>query len=115
MNNVQIKREALLEVLKANRKQHRETFDKAITGFEAQAIETLNNALKAARKGVRQSVRVHLEMPNDQTKDYDRKIQMFEMDVRDVLELTESEFACYVMDDWQWKDQFTRTTSQYLQ
>jgi hypothetical protein len=36
------------------------------------------------------------------------------METREEIELTEQEFAQYVMDDWSWKGQFTATNSAYL-
>ena len=38
---------------------------------------------------------------------------MAEMSVDDTLELTEDEFAMYVMDQWRWKQSFTDTTDRY--
>jgi len=35
------------------------------------------------------------------------------MSVEEVIELTEDEFAMYVMDQWSWKNSFTRTTTMY--
>lgn len=37
-----------------------------------------------------------------------------EMETRSQIELTEEEFAQYVMDDWRWKGQFAATTASYL-
>ena len=39
---------------------------------------------------------------------------MAEMSVHDTIELTEDEFAMYVMDQWRWKQDFSETTARYL-
>jgi hypothetical protein len=57
---------------------------------------------------------ISLPMPEDHTDDYERAIKMLDLDVREDIELTEQEFAQYVLDDWGWKDQWTTTNSAYL-
>ncbi len=53
-------------------------------------------------------------MPEDHTRDYDRRIKMYEMDIDDTIEMTEQEFAQYVLDDWGWKQAWTTSNTAYL-
>jgi hypothetical protein len=54
-----------------------------------------------------------LLVPEDHTEDYDRVLTMARMSVDEVGELSEDEFAMYVMDQWSCKNAFTRITARY--
>jgi hypothetical protein len=113
MYNIKTNKFTLLEVLKKNREEHRKIFLEACEGYREQAVIELEHMLDEAKKGKKICRSVSLIEPMDQTKDYDRAIKMLEMEMRTEVELTEVEFAQYVMDDWRWKDQFTITNSVY--
>lgn len=113
MHVVKVKRAELLDVVKKNREEHRKLFEEAQVGFRARVIERLDKMLSDARAGVRYDLMVSLAPPIDQTKDYDRIIKALEMSVDEEIELDEREFAQYVMDDWQWKQNVLATNSAY--
>jgi hypothetical protein len=110
---VTVKKAELLEVLTKNREQHRDTFEKALLGWKKKVTDVLAEAYDDAQTGKRYQNYISIEQPTDQTRDYDRVIKMVQMSVSDTVMLTREHFACYVMDDWKWKDQFTRSTSMY--
>src|SRR5437016_5636643 len=105
MRTVNLKRTDLLDKVKANRAKHRSVFEEAMVGYRKAAIEELDSMIADAKSG--KSIRryVSLVEPMDQTKDYDRVLSMLEMSVDDEIELDQSEFAQYVLDDWHWKHQ----------
>ena len=113
MREVNIKKSDLLPVLTANRKKHREIFLEAQEGYRKQAIDELERMLKEARDGknIRRSVTLH--EPVDQTSDYDRVIRMLEMSDDEVVKLDETEFSCYVLDQWHWRLKFLTSNSTY--
>lgn len=113
MKTVTVAKDKLQNVLKANRFEHRHNFEEAQKGYRAKAIEVLDKALQDAREGRKIRTYIELEAPIDQTKDYDRAIQMLEMSVDENIQLSEQEFAEYVLDDWSWKHQFTATHALY--
>jgi len=113
MGVVTVERDALLAIVKGNREKHREIFLDAVKGFRDKVIEILEQRLADARAGRRLNVRINLPTPIDQTREYDRVIKMLEMSVDPRIELTQSEFSQYVMDDWSWKHQFSKTNSTY--
>lgn len=110
---VRVKKNELLTKLQANRADHRDSFEKALKGYQAQVIESLEHLLADARKGKRIAHHIALEVPQDQTRDYDRVISMLQMSLDEEIELTQQEFAMYVMDDWSWKQAFVSTASTY--
>lgn len=113
MNEVRIKKTELLEILKENREAHRSIFEDALIGYRKEAIRLLDKALKDAKEGRKINTWIQLQEPVDQTKDYDRAIKMIEMSVDENTEVSERDFQCYVLDDWQWKQQFLATNAMY--
>ena len=114
MKNVKVQKSELIEKLKENRSNHRAIFEKALKGYRKKAIEVLDAALLDAKEGRHINTYIKLTEPIDQRKDYDRAIAMLEMSIDEEIEVTESEFAQYVLDDWDWKQQFMFTNSAYL-
>jgi len=114
MNAIRVRRDELLTKVKENRANHRAIFEEALDGYRGQAIAELEAMLAEAKKGKRIRRAVSLIEPVDQTKEYDRIVKILEMSAEDVVELTEEDFAQYVMDDWRWKGQFSQSTMNYL-
>jgi hypothetical protein len=113
MDKVTVKKNDLLAALRQNREAHRDIFEEACEGYQAEAIRLLEEHLQRIRQGKRVQVHVILPVPADHTKDYDRVIRMVEMSVDDEIDLEASDFASYVMDDWRWKRDFLATNSTY--
>lgn len=106
MENITVEKSALLEKLKQNRSDHRAIFEEALAGFQAEAEAELQEQLKNLRAGLRRNVFVSKPIPTDHTADYDRAIAMVEMSMGSTVDLSEDDFAQYVMDDWGWQRQF---------
>ena len=54
-----------------------------------------------------------LQEPQDQTADYDRAIRMMEMSEDEIIEISELDFECYVLDNWAWKKNFLISNMGY--
>jgi len=109
----EISKNDLLCKLQDNLDQHREMFEEAIEGYRKKAIEVLNERIDAIKKSPYDHCHVMLTMPSDHSDDYKRVILMVEADVREVIELSEQEFAQYFMDDWGWMTAFNDTYTAY--
>lgn len=114
MKTVKINVQELSTALRQNRDKHRAVFERALEGFRRVVIDELEGRLSDARKGKDIVLHIALEQPVDQTRDYDRAIMMCKMSAEGVVELTEREFASYVMDDWSWKKDWLLTNSTYM-
>lgn len=114
MKAVKISKTVLLETLKKNRKAHRDIFLEAQEGYRMEAIKILDEALKDARENRKIITYINLTVPVDQTSDYDRAIKMVEMSIDENIEISESDFACYILDDWSWKSNFLASNTMYL-
>lgn len=113
MTKVKVNKKDLLKKLKENREKHNTIFLEALDGYKKAVIEVLEDRLVDAKSGKRIPHHIDLVEPMDQTREYDQAIAMLEMSVDKQIELTQHEFAAYVMDKWGWSDQFTVTNSVY--
>jgi len=114
MENVTVPKAELLEALRKNRAGHRTVFEKALRGWRATVIEELDRRLADARAGRKVAAVFSIPEPEDHTGDYDRVILMVEMEVNETISIPEHDFRCYVMDDWEWKAQWTASNIGYL-
>jgi hypothetical protein len=113
MESIKVKKAELLETLKVNRHNHRKIFLEAQEGYRKTAITEIEKMLSEAREGKKIRRQLVLSEPVDQTNDYDRVIRMLEMSQDEMVELSEHDFAQYVLDDWSWKRQFLHSNSVY--
>lgn len=110
-----IKKDELLEILRENRENHMAEFEQAVEGYRKLREKQLEEQLADIRAGRLREKWQTLPVPFNQQKDYDRVIRLIELDISDTVTLNEGEVAQYVMDDWQWKQNFTASNSYYVQ
>lgn len=114
MENIQVEKSDLLKTLRTNRDAHHGIYLEACEGYHTQALKLLQEHLDQLKTNKLVSMAINLPLPVDHTKDYDRIIRMVEMDRSEgSIELTETDFAMYVMDDWSWKQQFLVSNTNY--
>ncbi len=113
MNAIKVSKTTLLATLRTNRDKHRQIFLEAQQGYREAVIAELDNMLAEAKAGKKIRRSVTLTEPMDQTKDYDRAIQMLEMSVDETITLEEEDFREYVQDEWRWKGQFNLSNVRY--
>jgi hypothetical protein len=121
---VKVRRGELLEVLRKNRERHIRDYKAACAGYREQALKRIDEIfhdLRAKITGLKdgQTIAVvglqfGLNVPQSHEKAYDQIIRMMEMSVDDEITLTCSQFACFVMDDWDWKEQWSASNATYL-
>jgi hypothetical protein len=113
MEKVTVKKEELLEKLKANREAHKELFSKAQKVYRQDMIEELDRMLAEAKAGKQIRRAITMPEPQDHTADYNRVIAMVEMSVSPFVELYADDFDKYVMDNWSWSAHALATNTMY--
>ena len=123
MREVKVNRDELVEKVRANRIKHIEEYEEAVDGYKEAALEAIDKAMARLKCGIQDleagevlalhAVTFNLQVPQNHSRDYDQVIAMLEMSVDDQLTIRADEFACYVMDDWDWKSDFLATNSVY--
>lgn len=111
---VTVDKNALLEKMRENRANHREIFAEALEGYRQAAIARLEGELTALRVSKRpRKISIHLDRPEDHTRDYDRVIGMLEMHDGAKFTIDEGTYAKYMNDQWDWREHFLRLSSSY--
>lgn len=111
--NVRVSRDEVLAALRTNRADHEETYREAVEGYRRKSEEVLVQKLEALRAGKRVDMSFNLREPQHQLKTFDRIIRMLEMSVDEELELTETQFSSYVMNEWDWMHGFAAGNAMY--
>lgn len=112
MKSINVKREELLDALRANRQKHATEAQEAKAGYLIQVEKGLRKALRDLKSG-KITTTLNLHAPIDNTADYDRAIKMMEMSVDENIELNEQEFRQYVQDEWSWRAAAALLNSTY--
>jgi hypothetical protein len=97
-----VNRVDLLKTLKENRDRHVEMFAESIEGFRRYATAVLRQKLDEVACGKITNLSMHLNPPEDHSKEYNTAIQMMEWSEEETIELTANEFRNLVMDEWDW-------------
>lgn len=108
MQNVNVKRDVLLETLIANREKHLAEYKDLYEQYCVFATKRLKNRLKEFKNRVPDTNLsfADADAPMSSIEEYDRAIAMLKMEQRDVLTLSSHEFNTYVLDNWSWKHEF---------
>lgn len=138
---VTVNREKLLETLKANREKHQKDYDEAVAGYKSIATERLQKLMSKSVEAVKdnydmllkklskfdpssvdtfddrvvlvQAMSFDLKVPKNHVSSYDVAIKMAEWEVNETVELTQAQFQCFVMDDWDWQEEFQTIKMSY--
>jgi hypothetical protein len=114
MNPLKVRKGELLTIMRANREQHRETFERALAKYHERMVEHLAQMLDDAKNNRPVSHRIDMPIPEDHTGDYDRVIKMLELAIDEEIVLHEQDANCYVMDQWAWSAAWAGSTVAYL-
>jgi hypothetical protein len=109
---IKVKKADLIEKIKENKKNHIEMYDKAIIAYKKEALEQIKKITDEVNDGVL-DIKLDLVTPIDNTDNYDKIIQIFEWEVKDEVELTQSEFKEYVQDETQFAQEAMFSNTLY--
>lgn len=130
---------SLLKTLKDNRASHLSEYQDAVEGYLEEASKRLddeykkgqaelNKAFKRTQEELKvfdpekaqdtivfcRSIQFNLMAPRNFVDAYDQAIQMMEWETRTEVELTTTEFRCFIMNKWDWMESFKVSTESYL-
>jgi hypothetical protein len=103
----------LLKKLQDNRDQHEQIYTLAVQGYIEAVTQELKDKLQAVKDGDDISRHLTNVKPENHLDDYDEVIGMMSMNIESEVTLDQSLFRQYVMDQWNWKQQFVTSTSLY--
>jgi hypothetical protein len=129
--------EELIQVLEENSAEHDRIYEEAMVGFRETVEEKLLEALSKIQTfrdageedwnaqdisegdGFRplhsfRSFMINVTEPEYHGEQYERVIQMLRMTTDKEIVLSEEQFSKYVLDEWDWKDNFSASTAMYM-
>lgn len=95
---IKIKKQDLIEQIEANQEAHVKDYEEAVIAYKNEAERQLKQQLKELKNGSL-DVKLKLISPVNKSDEYDKIITMFEWETREEVELTQSEFNEYVLDE----------------
>ncbi len=129
----------LLNTLKANRDAHVKEYKAAVEGYLEEAFIRLEKKYVEAQHELRKAfertkhelesfdpskasdtvvfsrgISFNLVAPRNYVDAYDQAIQMMEWETRGEVELNSTEFRCFVMNKWDWMEEFKQSTVSYI-
>ncbi len=109
---ITIKKKDLIEKIKENKTAHIKEYEEAVVTYKEEANKQLLEAKKELDNG---SLRIGITLttPINKSEEYDKIIEMFNWEVKDEIELTQSEFNEYVHDDNEFSRQAKFANSFY--
>ena len=113
MYTVKVERGKLLNILKENREKHRAIYKETLDGYQKEVIRHLQFALDQALAGEKFITNIKLIAPKDYTENYNRIIGMLELSIEDMVEIDDTEYRQYILDEWTWKKDFEMSSSSY--
>ena len=117
MQKIKVNKNQLIEILKKNKEEHASIYSVAYEKYRQRIISSLKEHIQAAENSKNKKIkfRFNLTEPQNYIDEYNRAIQMLEMSVDEVVELTEQEFTNFVQDEWSWSNAWANSNSEYCQ
>lgn len=114
LETISVAKPKLLKTLKENKAKHVGEYDDAVAVYREKAEKALRKQAIAIRDGVTLAQHVdNLPIPKSFEKEYDHAIAMVEWETRPEIELDESSFKSFILDEWHWHGQFVGSTAAY--
>lgn len=113
LSSINVNKNKLLNMLYVNKQKHIEIVEEAKQGYIAKAKQVFEEKLKKIVEIGIVDTDLQLTKPIDHIKDYDEAIAMLEWETKDEIELERNQFNCFVLDNWNWKNNFLVSNVQY--
>ncbi len=103
----------ILDALRKNKYEHIEIVKEAQVGYRRKLEELLKEKLHDLQEGREVTPHLNLALPAHHVDEFNNAIEMLEMSVDEKIELEESQFKCYIRNEWHWDRQFLVANSSY--
>lgn len=115
LDKVTVKKDDLLQKLIANRDKHQGTYDTSMKKYYEAAIKALQ-ARKEKFEGGDDGIDMSFDLPKPRSfvDEYDRAIEMLSWHEGDTVVLDQTQFRQYVLDEWNWSNQFLASSARYM-
>lgn len=133
-----VKTHELLKTLKKNRENHVNEYKEAVDGYLEAAREKITEQYNKAKAEVEKAfqrtieelsrfnpekaqdtivfcrqIQFELVAPRNFVDAYDQAIEMMQWETRETVELNTTEFRCFIMNKWDWMEEFKFVSERY--
>lgn len=95
---VRVEKEKLISQIKENKEIHIKEYKEAVIAYKTEALKQLEDLKNKANEGD-MTLYLKLVTPIDNSEKYDKLVTQFEWEVKNMVELSQSEFNKYILDD----------------
>jgi hypothetical protein len=116
MNSVKIDRDQLKTIVLENKQKHVAEYVEAVNDYKTAVLKIAKDNLKLAQTADMDKFKQIKSVPTppqSYENDYNRAIRMLELSVETVIELEDEIFNQLVLDEWNWKFNFSLSNSTY--
>ena len=110
---ITVKKKDLIERIAANKERHIQQFEAAKIAYKKEALRQLEELRQKVENGDL-DIKLNLVSPQDVSKKYDEKSEMFEWEIADEVTLTQDEFKDYVQDNFDFARSAFFSNQSYL-
>ena len=110
---INVKRFELIDALNNNKKKHVEDYDDAFKTWKEEVIVKLKELLDKFSSDPKTPLEINLPEPVCFVKEYDIAIGMMELEVNEIIEISEQDSRRFFLDQWSWSQSFLSNTMLY--
>ena len=110
---IKVNKAELIAKIEENKARHIESYAKAVIAYKAEALRQLAEITTKVEAG---ELRVSLQLttPINNEKNYDKILEMFNWEIESEVELGQSEFNEYVLDETEFARMASVSNQMYL-
>lgn len=97
-----------------NMNAHVAEYEKARAAWRERVLAALEAELEKVRAGASPTLYFALPEPVSHEREYARVLDMLTQCTTENLEIDERDYARYVLDEWEWQEQFKTLSATYL-
>lgn len=121
MKTVKMKKVELKSILIQNLAKHDNVYNEALENYWKEVEETFNEEVEDAKEIIKKrtisnggiGLSIHIQAPVSYKESYQEALAMIEYEVDDIIQLTHDEFNSYILNKWDWTNQFMLSNSAY--
>lgn len=111
---VRFDKKFLVDTLTANKEKHKAEYEEGVEEYWLTCQQKVAEISKQIEERTYKERYIHLPSKlTSHVKDYERVLSMLEATVDSEISLNQKEYSQYVLDDWEWKEDFTNVKSSY--
>jgi hypothetical protein len=113
MNDVRMDKTVLISIIKLNKDKHVKEYNEAVIGYRESVAKELQTKLDICKSGGNFSMGSSLDKPQCFENEYNVVLRKLELSLDVTIELNDTQFKNFVLDEWSWTSSFKSTSAIY--